>query len=303
VVRCPRLSRRRRRRPIRWRRSSTSSSSSKRTGRSIICFNGISRCGNRAEREDEHRADGATPLAKTGSRRRHQPRAHQIGGSNTRTVTCILTWARRRASRRAIPTPILRIGNGAVLGVSAELCLGRSNVPVEHRTEFRCTPIPDRRLVAIRSEPVRRREPRSQYHLGLRRSEHVTVGQLGPNGTSLPGPYPCFDYTTLGDEFDREAISWRYYAPSITGTGGSILVGLRCDPSHPISAPIGQTTSSRRNADSDRRSNGTLATVTWVVPSGGNSDHCCGSQNGPAWVASVVNAIGQSKFWNSTQFS
>src|SRR6202162_6160340 len=50
----------------------------------------------------------------------------------------------------------------------------------------------------------------------------VTVQQLGPNGTSLPGPFPCLDYTTLADEFDAKGISWRYYAPSITGTGGSI---------------------------------------------------------------------------------
>jgi phospholipase C len=129
---------------------------------------------------------------------------------------------------------------------------------------------------------------------------NVTVGQLGPNGTSLPGPYPCFDYTTLGDEFDARAISWRYYAPSITGTGGSIWsaydairhIRFGSDWANDVISPETQILTDVPN--------GTLATVTWVVPSGGNSDHCCGSQNGPAWVASVVNAIGQSKFWNST---
>jgi phospholipase C len=47
--------------------------------------------------------------------------------------------------------------------------------------------------------------------------------------------------------------------------------------------------------------NGYLAAVTWVVPSYPNSDHAgSGSNTGPAWVASVVNAIGQSQFWSST---
>ena len=48
--------------------------------------------------------------------------------------------------------------------------------------------------------------------------------------------------------------------------------------------------------------NGTLAAVTWVTPTWAESDHP-GSGNageGPQWVASVVNAIGQSHFWNST---
>jgi phospholipase C len=41
--------------------------------------------------------------------------------------------------------------------------------------------------------------------------------------------------------------------------------------------------------------------MTWVTPTCATSDHAgCGSNQGPAWVASVVDAIGTSKFWNST---
>ena len=47
--------------------------------------------------------------------------------------------------------------------------------------------------------------------------------------------------------------------------------------------------------------NGQLADVTWVTPSCKNSDHAaCGSATGPEWVTDVVNAIGESRFWNST---
>lgn len=128
----------------------------------------------------------------------------------------------------------------------------------------------------------------------------VTVQQLGPNGTSLPGPFPCFDYTTLADEFDAKGISWRYYAPSITGPGGSIWsafdairhIRYGADWTNDVISPETQVLTDVPN--------GTLAKVTWIVPSGGNSDHCCGSKNGPAWVASIVNAIGQSQFWSST---
>ena len=46
---------------------------------------------------------------------------------------------------------------------------------------------------------------------------------------------------------------------------------------------------------------GSLANVTWVIPDWLNSDHAGNRSNtGPAWVASVVNAIGESKLWPHT---
>jgi phospholipase C len=44
-----------------------------------------------------------------------------------------------------------------------------------------------------------------------------------------------------------------------------------------------------------------LAAVSWVIPDAINSDHPGnGSDTGPAWVGTVVNAIGKSSYWNST---
>jgi phospholipase C len=41
--------------------------------------------------------------------------------------------------------------------------------------------------------------------------------------------------------------------------------------------------------------------VSWVTPTCTNSDHAgCGGKTGPQWVASLVNAIGESQYWNST---
>jgi phospholipase C len=44
-----------------------------------------------------------------------------------------------------------------------------------------------------------------------------------------------------------------------------------------------------------------LASVSWVIPTGQESDHPGDNDgSGPSWVASVVNAIGTSAYWNST---
>ena len=44
-----------------------------------------------------------------------------------------------------------------------------------------------------------------------------------------------------------------------------------------------------------------LASVSWVTPSGQDSDHPQYlSDTGPSWVSSVVNAIGGSSYWNSS---
>jgi phospholipase C len=41
-----------------------------------------------------------------------------------------------------------------------------------------------------------------------------TVPLIGPNGTDLPGVFPCFNYRTMADLLDAEELTWRYYAPA-----------------------------------------------------------------------------------------
>ena len=41
--------------------------------------------------------------------------------------------------------------------------------------------------------------------------------------------------------------------------------------------------------------------MSWITPTWENSDHAgSNSTTGPSWVASVVNAVGGSKYWDST---
>jgi phospholipase C len=127
-----------------------------------------------------------------------------------------------------------------------------------------------------------------------------TVALIGPNGTDLPGVYPCFDYQTMGDLLDAKGISWRYYAPGPT-TDIFFLISafqavrhIRFGPDWQNNVVSPETTVLTDIA------NGKLAQVTWIVPSSNNSDHPGSPPYGPDWVASIVNAIGQSPFWNST---
>ncbi len=127
----------------------------------------------------------------------------------------------------------------------------------------------------------------------------ATVDLLGPNGTDLPGPFPCFDYTTLADELDAKSLSWKYYSPGIGQTGGifSAFDAIRHIRYGPDWAKV---VSPETNVLSDVPRSG-LPDVTWVTPSFQNSDHPGNvSKTGPQWVTSVVNAIGSSSEWNST---
>jgi phospholipase C len=131
----------------------------------------------------------------------------------------------------------------------------------------------------------------------------TTIWTLGPNRTYGPGVFPCFSYATVADTLDAKAIPWRYYAPSIRGQ----------DPSGWVWDAFDATSKVRYGQDWDENvrspetsflsdiAGGTLAAVTWVIPDLLNSDHGgAGSAGGPEWVASVVNAVGQSRFWNTS---
>jgi phospholipase C len=134
------------------------------------------------------------------------------------------------------------------------------------------------------------------------------VAMIGPNGTDLPGVYPCFDYPTMADKLDAQGISWRYYAPSMTAKGsgafGSGFIWSAYDAIHHIRFGADWTSDviSPNTQVLTDIPNGELAQVTWIVPAWAQSDHPGpgSTAEGPDWVASIVNAIGQSQFWDST---
>jgi len=121
------------------------------------------------------------------------------------------------------------------------------------------------------------------------------------------GPFPCSNqykssYPTLRDLLDTAGVSWRYYVPPNNTNYGKLLsafdavAAVRYGPEWTdghISAP--------ETNIFDDIDNGSLQNVSWVIPEVNNSDHPFTAQyNGPEWVASVVNAIGESQYWGST---
>ena len=140
-----------------------------------------------------------------------------------------------------------------------------------------------------------------------------------------PGPFPCFKYATLRDRLDAAGVTWKYYVPTWPRSGGQMwnafdaISAVRYDksewpnkakftctqscvswPQTNVFCDIAGSTASPCPAPSPP-GNAVLPAVSWVIPDGVDSDHSNGGQdNGPDWVASVVNAIGESSYWNST---
>ena len=111
----------------------------------------------------------------------------------------------------------------------------------------------------------------------------------------------CFDNTTLGDELDEASIPWRYYTaatPYGDGAFWSAYSAIR----HIYKGPDWEKdVISPQTVFFTDVQNGNLPAVTWITPTCANSDHPgCGANTGPDWVASIVNAIGQSQYWGST---
>ncbi|HYL27743.1 MAG TPA: alkaline phosphatase family protein [Candidatus Nitrosotalea sp.] len=127
------------------------------------------------------------------------------------------------------------------------------------------------------------------------------IATVGPK-RQVPESYEqvCWDPTTLGDELDKANVSWAYYAVSYSGYPG--LWSAYQAINHIYNGPDWQKdVISQPNQFLNDVSNGNLRAVSWVTPTWGDSDHAgSGSKMGPSWVASIVNAVGESKYWNST---
>lgn len=117
------------------------------------------------------------------------------------------------------------------------------------------------------------------------------VPTITPNGTTGT-IFPCFNRSSLMTLLDPAAVSWKYYAVS-----GEAL----WDAPHSFTAyaKSGNVVLNPPQILTDI-ADGKLANVVWVTPSNAYSDHPGGGTGGPAWVASIVNAIGESSYWQNT---
>jgi phospholipase C len=125
------------------------------------------------------------------------------------------------------------------------------------------------------------------------------VVQLADPGSGQLGPlvYPCFDHPVLMDLLDAKGVSWRYYQPQTPPAAGLWTLDAIA---HIVHGPdVANISAPNTNILSDI-AGGTLPSVSWVMPTAGESDHPEGGAEGPAWVGSIANAVGSSHYWNST---
>lgn len=124
-----------------------------------------------------------------------------------------------------------------------------------------------------------------------------TLTKLRTYGTAQQ---PCFDYTTLGDELDNKHLSWRFYTSAYTAPLGGYWSGYQA-VKHIIYGPDWKNVITPQKRFLTDIKKGKLSNFTWITPLCEDSDHlACGGGFGPSWVTSLVNAVGESKFWDST---
>jgi phospholipase C len=127
-----------------------------------------------------------------------------------------------------------------------------------------------------------------------------TVGTLTKQRESGPPIVACFENPTIASEADAAGVSWRFYAGAI-GSDGGLWSSYQADQKIYSGPDWSADVINPPSQFLTDIGNGELADVTWITPTAETSDHPgANSAQGPAWVASVVDAIGESSFWNST---
>jgi phospholipase C len=113
----------------------------------------------------------------------------------------------------------------------------------------------------------------------------------------------CFERATLTDLLVAKGLTWSYYAIS----GGALWDAPIAIQHICGTVRNGQCTGSQMNSVITPSpqvltdiANGNLANVSWVTPASTYSDHPTFGNGGPAWVSSIINAIGQSAYWKNT---
>ena len=129
------------------------------------------------------------------------------------------------------------------------------------------------------------------------------IAIVGPD-RQIPDGYQqaCYGDTSLGEEADKASppVSWAYYAVSYSGYPG-IWSAYQANKYVYYGSDWSKDVISQPSNFLTDVSNGKLRQISWVTPTCANSDHAgCGSNTGPQWVASLVNAVGKSKYWDTT---
>ena len=149
----------------------------------------------------------------------------------------------------------------------------------------------------------------SYWPWGCDAAPGVTTNLITTSGNYLQrqGPFPCLSYSTIRDELDAAGISWKFYAVKVKNSAGiwsafDAIKAVRHDTQEWGTKVVWPPT--KIFADIKK---GALPSVVWITPDAFNSDHPAEEtpkhvpvDYGPSWVASIVNAVGESAYWNNS---
>ena len=149
----------------------------------------------------------------------------------------------------------------------------------------------------------------------------TVVPLINPQGVEFTRIYPCFEYKTLTDFLEAKGKTWRYYGSTVGTYKGPTPDGIWIAPNsinHICVAVNQKCTGPEWTANLEFTQSAVLSDiincnlrgVSWVIPNWYDSDHSGTPKNvgGPSWVASIVNAVGNSpctnkdgsSYWSST---
>ena len=144
----------------------------------------------------------------------------------------------------------------------------------------------------------------------------LVIDPLGSESQFPPVP-PCFDRSTMANLLDGAGVSWKYYMNTVLDStiwnapaaikslcNAQTKSGMRSCTNPEYTANVLPTPGQVLNDIAGCN----LAGVSWVIPAAQNSDHAgVTGTTGPAWVASIVNAVGNQPscaggdtYWNDT---
>ena len=127
---------------------------------------------------------------------------------------------------------------------------------------------------------------------GCKSPQNMVLNSLTTGGNSY-WSYTCYNIPSIPQELDSAGISWRYYSSTPIWNAPYFVKPLYpSDSSHII------TDSNQFVKDVKA---GQMPTVSWVTPTGTETDHppvaTEGAQN---YVTNIANTLMQSSYWNST---
>jgi phospholipase C len=140
------------------------------------------------------------------------------------------------------------------------------------------------------------------------------VKVTGPTREQDTSVFPCFEHNTLPDILPS-GFTWKYYTVASQNWNAPVSINHICQPTQQNGGGACEGSEYLENVATDPKDflidigKCTFANLIWVIPRFDSSDHGGAVETGgPSWVASIINAVGEStcrnpdgtSYWDTT---